>query len=466
MATSTRRFPDLGGDAQVAAIKLPPHSLEAEQSLIGGVLLDNSAWERVGDLVTEADFYRDDHRRIYRHVAKLIDQGKPADVVTVFESLEKSGEAEQAGGLAYIAEIANNTPSAANIRRYAEIVRERAILRKLVAVGDDIAASALSASGKDAKTLLDEAEAKVFEIAEAGARHASGFVSIQPILKQVVDRVQELYDRDNPSEVTGVPSGFVDLDEKTSGLQPSDMLIVAGRPAMGKTTFALNVAEHVAVECRLPVAIFSMEMPGTQLATRFISSVGRIDMHKIRSGRLADEDWQKLTVAMGKLYDAPLFIDETPGLNPIDLRARARRLARQCGKLGLIVIDYLQLMTGSRDSDNRASELSEISRSVKSLAKELHVPIIALSQLNRSLEQRPNKRPVMSDLRESGAIEQDADIIMFIYRDEVYNPDSPDKGTAELIIGKHRNGPTGTIRMTFIGEYTRFENFAGGPPAY
>ncbi len=461
MATS-RRFPDDALDPQMAAIKLPPHSLEAEQSLIGGILLDNSSWERVADLVNEADFYRDDHRRIYRHISKLIDFGKPADVVTVFESLEKNGEAEQSGGLSYLAEIANNTPSAANIRRYAEIVRERAILRKLVAVGDNIAASALSPSGKDAKMLLDEAEARVFEIAEAGARNTTGFQVIQPILKQVVDRVQELYDRDSSSEVTGVPSGFADLDAKTSGLQPSDMLIVAGRPAMGKTTFALNVAEHVAVEQRLPVAIFSMEMPGTQLATRFIASVGRIDMQKIRSGRLTDDDWQRLTVAMGKLYDAPLYIDETPGLNPIDLRARARRLARQCGRLGLIVIDYLQLMSGTRDSDNRASELSEISRSVKSLAKELHVPIIALSQLNRSLEQRPNKRPVMSDLRESGAIEQDADIIMFIYRDEVYNPDSPDKGTAELIIGKHRNGPTGTVRMTFFGEYTRFENFAGG----
>ncbi|QDF95859.1 replicative DNA helicase [Azoarcus sp. DD4] len=462
MSSTPRRFQDAMKDSQLAAIKLPPHSLEAEQSLIGGILLDNAAWERIADLVNEVDFYRDDHRRIYRQITRLIDLGKPADVVTVFEALEKSGEAEQAGGLVYLAEIANNTPSAANIRRYAEIVRERAILRKLVAVGDEIAAAALTPSGKDAKALLDEAEAKVFEIAEAGARHASGFMSIQPILKQVVDRVQELYDRDSPSEVTGIPSGFVDLDDKTSGLQPSDMLIVAGRPAMGKTTFALNVAEHVAVEERLPVAIFSMEMPGTQLATRFISSVGRIDMQKIRSGRLTDEDWQRLTVAMGKLYDAPLYIDETPGLNPIDLRARARRLARQCGRLGLIVIDYLQLMTGSKDSDNRASELSEISRSVKSLAKELHVPIIALSQLNRSLEQRPNKRPVMSDLRESGAIEQDADIIMFIYRDEVYNPDSPDKGTAELIIGKHRNGPTGTIRMTFLGQYTRFENFAGG----
>ena len=394
MSSPPSRFADhVAADPQLAQIKLPPHSIEAEQSLIGGILLDNQAWERVADLANESDFYRDDHRRIYRHITRLIDQGRPADVVTVFESLEKNGEAEQAGGLAYIAEIANNTPSAANIRRYAEIVRERAILRKLVAVGDEIAASALSPSGKDAKALLDEAEARVFEIAEAGARHASGFVSIQPILKQVVDRVQELYDRDNPQEVTGVPTGLVDLDAKTSGLQPSDMIIVAGRPAMGKTTFALNLAEHIAIEQRLPVAIFSMEMPGTQLATRFISSVGRIDMQKIRSGRLTDDDWQRLTMAMGKLYDAPLFIDETPGLNPIDLRARARRLARQCGKLGLIVIDYLQLMSGTREGDNRASELSEISRSVKSLAKELHVPIIALSQLNRSLSSVPTSAP-------------------------------------------------------------------------
>lgn len=458
-----RKFSGSSQDPQIAAFKLPPHSLEAEQSLIGGLLLDNIAWDRVADLASEVDFYRDDHRRIYRHIARLIEMGKPADVVTVFESLEKSGEAEQAGGLAYLGEIANNTPSAANIRRYAEIVRERAILRKLVSVGDEIASSALTPSGKDAKALLDEAEAKVFEIAEAGSRHASGFVPIQPILGQVVDRIQELYDQDNPSAITGVPSGFTDLDDKTSGLQATDMLIVAGRPGMGKTSFALNIAEHVAVECGLPVAIFSMEMPGTQLAMRFLSSVGRLDQHRIRTGRLNDDEWQRLTYALGKLHEAPIHIDETPGLNPTDLRARARRLYRQCGKLGLIVIDYIQLMTSLKESDNRAAELSEISRSIKSLAKELHVPIIALSQLNRSLEQRPNKRPVMSDLRESGAIEQDADIIMFIYRDEIYNPDSPEKGTAELIIGKHRNGPTGMVRLTFLGEFTRFENFVTSP---
>lgn len=458
---NSRKFSGASQDPQMAALRLPPHSLEAEQSLIGGLLLDNTAWDRVADLASETDFYRDDHRRIYRHIARLVELGKPADVVTVFESLEKSGEAEQAGGLAYLGEIANNTPSAANIRRYAEIVRERAILRRLVSVGDEIAASALTPSGKDAKVLLDEAEAKVFEIAEAGSRHASGFVPIQPILGKVVERIQELYDRDNPADITGVPCGFTDLDAITSGLQATDMLIVAGRPAMGKTTFALNIAEHVAIEQGLPVAIFSMEMPGTQLAMRFIASVGRLNQQHLRTGRLSDDDWQRLTYALGKLHEAKIYIDETPGINPIDLRARSRRLARQYGTLGLIVIDYLQLMTSTREADNRAAELSEISRSVKSLAKELKVPIIALSQLNRSLEQRPNKRPVMSDLRESGAIEQDADIIMFIYRDEVYNPDSAEKGTAEIIIGKHRNGPIGTVRLTFIGESTRFENFAG-----
>ena len=450
-------------DPQIAALKLPPHSLEAEQSLIGGLMLDNMAWDKVGDMIAEMDFYRDDHRRIFRHISRLIEQGKPADVVTVYESLEKNNESEAAGGLAYLGEIANSTPSAANIRRYAEIVRERAVLRKLVTVGDDISSSALNPKGKDAKELLDKAEAAIFEIAEQGARQRTGFVSLQPLLGQVVDRIQELYDKNNHSDVTGVPTGFRDLDIKTSGLQPGDMVIVAGRPSMGKTAFALNIAEHVGVETRLPVAIFSLEMPGTQLAMRLLSSVGRLDQHRVRTGRLNDDEWQKLTYSLGKLHDAPIHIDETGSINSIDLRSRARRLAREYGgKLGLIVIDYLQLMTSTREGENRATEISEISRSIKSLAKELSVPIVALSQLNRSLEQRPNKRPVMSDLRESGAIEQDADVIIFLYRDEVYNPDSQDKGTAEIIIGKQRNGPIGTIRLTFLGQYTRFENFAGG----
>ena len=451
-------------DPQLAALKLPPHSLEAEQSLLGGLLLDNAAWDRIAGVVNEADFYRDEHRRVFKQIAGLMERGKPADVVTVFEALEKNGEAQHVGGLAYLGELANNTPSASNIHRYAEIVRERAILRKLVTVGDEIASGALSTSGRDASLILDEAESKILSIRDEGARQQTGFIAIQPVLTQVVDRIQELYDRDNPAAVTGVPTGLADLDKMTSGLQATDMIVVAGRPGMGKTSFALNIAESVALTAQLPVAVFSMEMPATQLVMRFISSVGRLDQHRLRTGKLNDDEWQRLSYALGKLHEAPIFIDETPGLNPIDLRARARRLHRQCGgKLGLIVIDYLQLMSSHKESDNRSAELSEISRSVKSLAKELGVPIMALSQLNRSLEQRPNKRPVMSDLRESGAIEQDADIIMFVYRDEIYNPDTQEKGLAELIIGKHRNGPTGTVPLTFIGEYTRFENHVQTP---
>jgi len=465
MAHARAFNPTSASDPQLASLKLPPHSIEAEQSLLGGLVLDNSAWDRIADLVNEVDFYRDDHRRIFRQIQRLIDAGRPADVVTVFEALDKAGEAEQAGGLAYLGEIANNTPSAANIRRYAEIVRERAILRKLVTVGDEIAASALNPLGKEAKQLLDEAESKVFEIKDAGSRHTEGFTPIQPLLGQVVDRIQELYDREHPSDITGIPTGFSDLDHKTSGLQPGDMIIVAGRPSMGKTAFALNMAEHVALEAGLPVAIFSMEMPGTQLAMRFLSSVGKLDAHRVRTGRLNDDEWQRMTYALGKLHEAPIHIDETPALNATELRARARRLYRQCGKLGLIVVDYLQLMSSVSTGENRATEISEISRSVKALAKELSVPVIALSQLSRNVESRPNKRPVMSDLRESGAIEQDADVILFIYRDEVYNPDSPDKGSAEIIIGKQRNGPIGVVKLTFLGEYTRFQNFAA-PGSY
>lgn len=467
MVQKRRNEQGIAADPEIASIKLPPHSIEAEQSLLGGLLLDNAAWDRIGDLVSEGDFYRDEHRRIFLAIAKLVEQGKPADVVTVYELLDKNGEANHVGGLAYLGEIANNTPSAANIRRYAEILRERAILRKLVTVGDEIAGGALAPMGRDANIILDEAEGKILAIRDEGSKHRAGFVAIQPVLGQVVERIQELYDRDSPAAVTGVPTGLADLDAMTSGLQATDMIIVAGRPGMGKTSFALNIAEAVALEAGLPVAVFSMEMPATQLAMRFISSVGRLNQHKLRTGQLNDDEWQKLTYALGRLHEAPIYIDESAGLNPIDLRARARRLHRQCGgKLGLIVIDYLQLMTSHKESDNRAAELSEISRSVKSLAKELSVPIMALSQLNRSLEQRPNKRPVMSDLRESGAIEQDADIIMFVYRDEIYNPDTEEKGKAELIIGKHRNGPTGTVAMTFLGEYTRFENYIQSTHVY
>ncbi len=447
-------------DTQVELIKLPPHSIEAEQSVIGGLLLDNAAWDRVADIIGESDFYRADHRLIYRHISKLIGHSRPADVITVAESLESTRELDSVGGLAYLGALAQNTPSAANIRRYAEIVRERAVMRKLAAVGTEIADSAYSPMGREAGQLLDEAESKVFAISEEGARGRQGFLDMQPLLTQVVERIDMLYNRDNPSDVTGVPTGFTDLDRMTSGMQPGDLVIIAGRPSMGKTSLAMNIAEFVAVENHLPVGVFSMEMGAAQLVMRMLGSVGRLDQHKVRTGRLADEDWRKLTDAVGKLNDAPVHIDETPALNALELRARARRLHRQYGKLGLIVVDYLQLMSASTQGENRATEISEISRSLKALAKELNVPVIALSQLNRGLEQRPNKRPVMSDLRESGAIEQDADVILFIYRDEVYNQDSPDKGKAEVIISKQRNGPIGTVTLVFQGEYTRFNNFA------
>ncbi|MBL8432483.1 MAG: replicative DNA helicase [Dechloromonas sp.] len=449
-------------DSALAQLRVPPHSIEAEQSVLGGLLLDNQAWDRMGDLVNDGDFYRDEHRRIFRQIRNLLEKARPADVVTVAEALDAAGEGDQTGGLAYLGELAANTPSAANIRRYAEIVRERAVLRQLVATADEIAADALNPLGRDAETLLDEAESKIFAIAEAGAGHADGFVHINPLLTQVVERIQELHDRDNPSDITGIPTGYVDLDRMTSGLQAGDLIVVAGRPSMGKTAFALNIAESVAVDTGLPVGIFSMEMGGTQLAMRMLASIGRLDSHRVRTGRLTDDEWSRLSFALGKLHEAPIFIDEAGGLTPANLRARARRLARQHGgRLGLLVIDYIQLMTSNRQGENRATEVSDISRAIKSLAKELQVPIVALSQLSRKVEERNDKRPMMSDLRESGAIEQDADVILMMYREEYYKPDTPDKGIAEVIIGKQRNGPTGTVQLTFLGEYTRFESLAG-----
>ncbi len=440
--------------------KLPPHSVEAEQSVLGGLMLDNHAWDKVADIITDHDFYRQDHQLIYQHICRLIEQNKPADVITVAESLESTAQLHHVGGLAYIGAIAQNTPSAANIRRYAEIVRERSIMRKLAQVSTRITDSAYNPSGRSAGDLLDEAESRIFEIAEQSAHGKQGFVDIQPLLKQVVERIEMLYNQDNANDVTGIASGFHDLDQKTSGFQAGDLIIVAGRPSMGKTAFALNIGEHVALEVGKSVAVFSMEMSGAQLAMRMLGSIGRLDQHKVRTGRLDDEDWPRLTHALGKLNDAPIFIDESAALNSLELRARARRLYRQQGELGLIIVDYLQLMSAVSHNENRTAEISEISRSLKALAKELQVPVIALSQLNRGLEQRPNKRPIMSDLRESGAIEQDADVILFIYRDEVYNPDTQDKGIAEIIIGKQRNGPIGKIDLTFLGEFTRFENCA------
>ena len=447
-------------DQEILSIKVPPHSIEAEQSVLGGLLLDNTAWDRVADFINESDLYRPDHKVIYQHISRLIGANKPADAITVAESLENTKELDQVGGLSYLGALAQNTPSVANIRRYAESVRERSILRKLADIAAKIADSAYNPMGQEAAQLLDEAESKIFSISEEGSRTRQGFQDIQPILTQVVERIDMLYNRDNPSDVTGVPTGFVDLDRMTSGFQAGDLVIVAGRPSMGKTALALNIAQRVTLVAGLPIGIFSMEMGAGQLAMRLLSSLGKINAHDLRTGQLAEDDWRKLTNAVGRLSEAPIHIDETPGLNSLELRARARRLHRQYGQLGLIVIDYLQLMSSSRQGENRATEISEISRSLKGLAKELNVPVMALSQLNRSLEQRPNKRPVMSDLRESGAIEQDADTILFIYRDEVYNPDTLDKNKAEIIIGKQRNGPTGTVMLTWNGKHTKFSNFA------
>lgn len=449
-------------DPQLDYLRVPPHSVEAEQSVLGGLLLDNAAWDRITDVLGEDDFYRFDHKIIWQHISRLISLARPADVVTVNESLVSANKADEVGGLAYLNALAHNTPSAANIRRYAEIVRERSMLRKLVSVADEISAAAFNPQGKEARQLLDEAESRVFQIAQEGARGSEGFRDIQPLLAEVVERIDELYHREGDSDVTGVPTGFSDLDRMTSGLQAGDLVIVAGRPSMGKTSLAMNIGEHVAIEQGLPVAVFSMEMGAVQLAMRMVGSVGMLDQHRMRTGKLTADDWPRLTNAVQRVQEAQIYIDETPALSSMEVRARARRLARQCGQLGMIIIDYMQLMSANSAGENRATEISEISRSLKGLAKELNCPLVALSQLNRSLEQRPNKRPVMSDLRESGAIEQDADLILFIYRDEVYNPDSPDKGTAEIIIGKQRNGPIGTVRLTFQGSSTRFLNYSAG----
>lgn len=423
-------------------------------------MLDNRAWDEVADVVIDADFYRPEHRLIFRALIDLAREGAPFDVVTVAERLERQGQVDHTGGLAYLGLLAKNTPSAANIKAYANIVRECSVLRQLIRVGGEIADSAYETRGRVSSELLDNAERRVFEIAERGARGRREFVPIKELLSKVVDRVDSLFHAD--SHITGVATGFADLDEMTTGLQAGDLVIVAGRPSMGKTAFAMNIAEHAAFKARLPVAVFSMEMPGEQLILRLLSSLGRIDQHRLRTGKLDDDDWPRFTSAVSLLSDTPIFIDDTPALNPTELRARARRLKREHG-LGLIVIDYLQLMMVPGNKENRATEISEISRGLKALAKEMSVPVIALSQLNRSLEQRPNKRPVMSDLRESGAIEQDADLIMFIYRDEVYNEDSAEKGTAEIIIAKQRNGPIGMTRLTFLGKYTLFANFTPNP---
>ena len=423
-------------DSEIRNLALPPHSIEAEQSMLGGLLLENSAYERVADVLTDDDFYRHEHKLIYRAISTLINENRPADIITVQEVLERNDQLSHAGGFEYLLTLAQSTPSAANIRRYAEIVRERSIIRQLADIGTEIARNAYNPQGKSAEQLLDEAENQVFQIAESTAKSKQGFLEMPDLLQQNIERIDALYQRDNPNEVTGIATGFTDLDKMTSGLQAGDLVIVAGRPSMGKTAFAINIAEHVAISGKLPVAVFSMEMGGAQLVMRMLSSVGRLDQSVLKNGSLKDEHWERLNEAVAKLTDAPIFIDETAGLSALELRARARRLARRFNnRLGLIVIDYLQLMSGSGRSDNRASELGEISRSLKALAKELQVPVIALSQLSRTVEQRTDKRPMMSDLRESGAIEQDADLIMFMFRDEYYTKEqSQFEGLAECII--------------------------------
>jgi len=445
-------------ELDVESLRVPPHSEDAERSVLGGLMLNNDAWINIADRVSEHDFYRKENRLIFSAIKHLAEEGHPCDIITVSEVLEKKGSLETAGNLEYIVDIVNNSLGSANITTYADIIRDRSILRQLANVGTQITENAFEPQGRQTSDILDESERLVFAIAEQRTKKGDGFTSIKDILVPTLDRIDELYH--NQDTITGIASGFKDFDGMTSGLQRSDLIIVAGRPAMGKTSFSMNIAEYVAINRDLPVAVFSMEMPCEQLAMRLISSLSRVNQQHVRTGQLDDEDWPGITSAISILSEAKLFIDDTPALSPIEVRARARRLTREAGQLGLIVIDYLQLMqVGGNKNENRSSEISEISRSLKALAKELHVPVIALSQLNRGLEQRPNKRPVMSDLRESGAIEQDADLIVFIYRDEIYNESSDAKGTAEIIIAKQRNGPTGTSRLAFLGHLTRFENY-------
>jgi replicative DNA helicase len=437
--------------------KVPPHSLEAEQSVLGGLMLSSTAWDQIADKVVEADFYREDHRMIFQAITDLHENSRPCDAVTVTEWFESHGKVDLIDGGNYISQLANNTPSAANVGAYADIVREKSILRNLIDVGAKITSSAFAADGRESKSLLEEAERLVFAIADKGTRGGSGFVSVQDTLKEAMAKIEELNAFEG--DITGIPTGFQDLDRYTAGLQPSDLIIVAGRPAMGKTTFAMNLAENAAIKHGKSVAVFSMEMASLQLVMRLFSSLGQIEQGRIRTGSLDDADWPKLTSAMNLLHKSKIFIDDTPALSPAELRARARRLMRE-HDIDMIVVDYLQLMAVPDTRENRATEIAEISRSLKTIAKELNVPVIALSQLNRSLEQRPNKRPVMADLRESGSIEQDADLILFIYRDEIYNTETAEKGKAEIIIGKHRNGSTGTVQLAFQGPWLRFVNLA------
>jgi replicative DNA helicase len=451
-------------DQNVEQLKLPPHSFEAEQSVLGGLLLDNQAWDRVSERVVEQDFYSRPHRLIFQAMAKLVEKGSPIDLITLQEELEQREQLEAIGGFAYLVEIARITPSAANISAYAEIVRERAVVREMISVANEIAEAGFDPQGRDAADLLDLAETKVFKIAEQRTSSTEGPQPLKVLLEKTVDKIEELFHKPH-NGVTGVSSGYADLDKMTAGFQASDLIIVAARPSMGKTTFAMNLCEHAALTRDKPVLIFSLEMPSEQIIMRMLASLGRIEQNRVRTGQLDDDDWGRLSSTMGLLLEkGQLYIDDASALTPTELRSRARRIAREHGGLSMIMVDYLQLMRVPSLSENRTLEIAEISRSLKALAKELQIPVVALSQLNRSLEQRADKRPVNSDLRESGSIEQDADLIMFIYRDEVYHDDSADKGIAEIIIGKQRNGPIGKVRLTFQGQYSRFDNYAG--PAF
>ncbi|VFP79588.1 replicative DNA helicase [Candidatus Erwinia haradaeae] len=447
-------------DHQIAGLKLPPRSIEAEQSVLGGLMLDNERWENISERVVTQDFFSRPHRMIFTEMQNLLAQGKPIDLITLSESMEIKGKLNLVGGFAYLAELSKNTPSAANITAYADIVRERAVVREMISVAQEIADSGYNPKGRSSEELLDFAESRIFQIAEHRVQQGSGPKSIDHILETTMSRIESLYQ--NPHNgITGVDTGYQDLNKKTAGFQRSDLIIVAARPSMGKTTFAMNLCENVAMLQDKPVLIFSLEMPGEQIMMRMLSSLSRVDQTRIRTGQLDDEDWARISSTMGILLKKKnVFIDDSSGLTPTEVRARARRIFREHGGLNLIMIDYLQLMRVPSLSDNRTLEISEISRSLKSLAKELKVPVIALSQLNRSLEQRADKRPINSDLRESGAIEQDADLIMFIYRDEVYHENSTLKGVAEIILGKQRNGPIGTIRLTFNGQWSRFDNYS------
>ncbi|MEZ9124821.1 replicative DNA helicase [Vibrio cyclitrophicus] len=449
---------------QVDAIKVPPHSLEAEQSVIGGLLLDNERWDTVAEKVVVKDFYSRPHRLIFEAVKDILEESSPLDLITLSEHLELREQLEEVGGFAYLADLAKNTPSAANINAYADIVAQRALVRSLIGVANEIADSGYDPQGRTSEELVDLAESKVFAIAEGRASENEGPQNVDSILEKTLERIEILY-KTPQDGVTGVDTGFNDLNKKTAGLQGSDLIIVAARPSMGKTTFAMNLCENAAMKQDKPVLIFSLEMPAEQLMMRMLASLSRVDQTKIRTGQLDDEDWARISSSMGILMDKKnMYIDDSSGLTPTEVRSRARRIAREHDGISMIMIDYLQLMRVPSLSDNRTLEIAEISRSLKALAKELNVPVVALSQLNRSLEQRADKRPVNSDLRESGSIEQDADLIMFIYRDEVYNPDSSLKGIAEIILGKQRNGPIGSVRLTFQGQHSRFDNYAG--PAF